>query len=341
MFRSYRITTIAFGLICLWFASNSSAQQNQSPALKGEPVTSQQQEEAPADSEQSSQTENQTAIDPLPALNGIESAIRELIPEVDQDNRERDNQRSKDDLQAQQEMALWAKLMFVATAISVIVTFIGVVLIRYTLIYSRDAADSARKMVTEARKTTIAARATVRESKLATNAAERSANIQEQAFKRLERPYLYLRVVSTNNLQSPSQAVSPFLMYQIDNYGKTPAIFKSIFIELLPLEKMEWAKDKPRPRMSSDSAEWYEVIAPGKSLSINRSLSVKGGRRGQRPEDLDALALHYFLTYQDPMRNLYTDHVVMTYDSSSDSFRLDYSKSNPDETDKPDKAEHG
>jgi hypothetical protein len=76
-------------------------------------------------------------------------------------------------------------------------------------------------------------------------------------------------------------------------------------------------------------------------LRNDRSLSVKDGRRGQRPENLDALALHCYLTYQDPMHNFYADHVVMMYDSGSNSFRLEYSKSHTEEPKQPYQMEHG
>ena len=63
----------------------------------------------------------------------------------------REEWRSERDLEAQQDMARWAMLMFFASAASVVVTIVGLLLIWRTLHHTRRAADYARAMVDETR----------------------------------------------------------------------------------------------------------------------------------------------------------------------------------------------
>lgn len=123
-----------------------------------------------------------------------------------------EEQRATDDLRAQKEMALWAKWMFVASAFSVFLTAIGIWLIGRTLIYTRDAAAASKAMVKEGEHATSAALAAARE-------AGRQADLFEQSFKRLERPYVYIFGVHQIELDGHGHHVK----YSIANYGRTPA----------------------------------------------------------------------------------------------------------------------
>ncbi|MEX0760708.1 MAG: hypothetical protein WD100_14090, partial [Tistlia sp.] len=81
--------------------------------------------------------------------------------EEDDAARERQEKREIEDLEAQKAMARWALPMLIAAALSVVVTFVGVVLVKRTLHYTREAANAARSAVDEARNATRAADETV------------------------------------------------------------------------------------------------------------------------------------------------------------------------------------
>jgi len=93
-------------------------------------------------------------LDLLPAIKGIEAAIRESIPEVDQDERKRQEDREIADLRAQQKMALWAERMFWAVVASNFLTCVGLYLLWRTLRYTKEAAIAAKESVAEARQAT-------------------------------------------------------------------------------------------------------------------------------------------------------------------------------------------
>ena len=68
-----------------------------------------------------------------------------------------ENDRAERDLNAQEDMAFWAKLMFWANFATVALTFVALVAIIRTLHHTRRAADAADEMNTEARAATKAA----------------------------------------------------------------------------------------------------------------------------------------------------------------------------------------
>lgn len=164
MFRGYRSAVLAAGLILLTLSGQ--AQEAVQPALEGDPVTAQGQEERGATSDDGPGAEPEAAPDYLPALERIEAAIRDTIAEEDADERERQENRDIADLEAQTDMAFWAKLMFWASFAGVVVTFVGVCLVGWTLHHTKRAADYAEQMVNEAKDTTEAAHAQIEAIKL-------------------------------------------------------------------------------------------------------------------------------------------------------------------------------
>ena len=100
----------------------------------------------------------------IPSLDKIEAAIRDLKPRADKAEDEQKTKREEADLQAQKDMADWARRMFWATVLSVIAAFLGVAatgvgiyLIWKTLGETKRAADSAADMAVQAREATQAA----------------------------------------------------------------------------------------------------------------------------------------------------------------------------------------
>ena len=131
--------------------AHSQPAQPIEPALESQPIPETGQE---AGGEQGEGAASQEEAEPnrlLPAIEAIESAIRELVTEEDAQQHERQDERDEADLDAQKEMALWAKHMTRATVAGVIITFAGVCLVAGTLYYSKIAAAAAVKAAEEAK----------------------------------------------------------------------------------------------------------------------------------------------------------------------------------------------
>lgn len=145
--------------------ANQVVAQNEQPILKSEPVTESRQDQSAAAGQDRAGPKYETASDIAPLLQGIEAAIRDSITHEDKAERKRQQEHEIRDLNAQEDMALWAKRMTWATGASLLLTFSGLVLIGFTLRHTRRAADYAKEMVLEAGKTTIAAEAAVSETR--------------------------------------------------------------------------------------------------------------------------------------------------------------------------------
>jgi len=157
MSRGYWYSLIAV-VGWLAFGSLSYAQQQTGPTLESQPVTPSQQEITNAGNQKGAPEKQPQAESLTPALNKIESAIRDVVPQKDEANDHRQEERDKADLQAQEDMAFWAKGMFWATCVTVIVTLVGLALIGRTLHHTKRAANYASDMVDEAKAATKAAR---------------------------------------------------------------------------------------------------------------------------------------------------------------------------------------
>jgi hypothetical protein len=129
-----------------------------------------------------------------------------------------EEERARRDLDAQEGMAFWAKWMFWAATGEAALTFIGVILVGWTLYHTKRAADFAADAVDEGRKATAAAVA-------ANVEAKRHADLAEESFKRLERPYIYIFGVRKfeGSPKSPAR-----VEYCVANYGKTPANISTV-----------------------------------------------------------------------------------------------------------------
>jgi len=123
----------------------ANAQQTPSPTLKGQPVTSGQQQERPGDHPAGDQENKKQPENLLTILRDVEAAIRDLIAKPDEGKDKGEEQREKDDLEAQQEMALWAKRMFVAAVASILLSVVGIILIWTTFKATRDGNKIAKE----------------------------------------------------------------------------------------------------------------------------------------------------------------------------------------------------
>jgi hypothetical protein len=87
------------------------------------------------------------------AVEGVLERISRAIDTAnEQANAPDEQKRAERDLHAQEQMAKWAKYMLYIAGGEIIVTLTGVVLVLFTLIYTRDAARAARDAVDETRR---------------------------------------------------------------------------------------------------------------------------------------------------------------------------------------------
>ncbi|MBX3489795.1 hypothetical protein [Parvibaculum sp.] len=135
--RGYRLAIIALGLTLLAYQGHS--QEAEKSALEGQPVAEERQSHSAPTSEKIPTPKQQDASSLVPAIQGIETAVRDLVAAQDQGKDVDEIQRQKDDLDAQEKMALWAMWMFVAAATSVLLTGAGILLLWKTLKATRDA----------------------------------------------------------------------------------------------------------------------------------------------------------------------------------------------------------
>jgi hypothetical protein len=144
------------GLILAW-----SGQAWSQPTIEDEPIRQNKQEDGSTNGDAGTQNDVTRSQDVLLAVKGIETAIRDLIAEEDQAEADRQRQNESRDLNAQEAMAKWALWMVWVTAGTAALTFLSLILIGFTLRYTRKAAEHTEGMLTEARSTTKAANETV------------------------------------------------------------------------------------------------------------------------------------------------------------------------------------
>jgi hypothetical protein len=188
------------------------------------------------------------------------------------------------------------------------------VLLWFTLGHTRDAAEYARKMVDEAIKTADAAVAANQEAK-------RHANLTEHAFKRLERPYLFVQFhpMSTHFLKVKTpKPIVPYLTIKLVNFGKLPATLRSTSIGLL--------NNPEFPLISTFAVEreFYEVIEPGKDHELPR-IKVTDAQMGQTFGGADAthLILYGLIRYEDPTGAMHTDSFCMRGLPGAGGFKIE------------------
>lgn len=182
------------------------------------------QEERPADSQAGSDDEQAQPFNLAPALQGIEGAIRSLIPEVDSEGRRQEQEREQRDLSAQEGMAWWAELMFYASAATVVLTFFALVAILRTLHHTRRAADYTEGMLGEAKQTTVAARDTVTETRRI-GEAQVKAYLSIKAAKAFidEKDGIVFDVTVRNFGQSPAKDVHAIASVWVNRAITLPA----------------------------------------------------------------------------------------------------------------------
>jgi hypothetical protein len=144
------------------------------------------------------------------SLDGIETAIRDLIAKEDETEQDRIREQESRDLKAQEEMAWWAGLMFYATAATVLLTFAALIAIIRTLYHTKRAADQAEIMAKQA--------------SLATQAAQAAVAVTEDIGKRQLRAYVGYVKTNVGSVTGRDGKIVSFLFNPVfQNFGVTPA----------------------------------------------------------------------------------------------------------------------
>ena len=220
----------AVGLIA---GSSLSAQEPPKTALEGQPETQSGENEGATGGEDQRPPEQAQPIDISPALKGIESAIRELEPDEDDFERQERNDRERRDLEAQENMAFWAKAMTWATVATVLLTLAALIAIIRTLHHTKRAADAADLMVNEAKSTTVAAMAAAKESERQADIAQRSLALQHKPWLgvRLTEDFVEnMRDFDSGGAESKPARVLMSAVIMIENISQWPARISAVKI---------------------------------------------------------------------------------------------------------------
>ncbi len=237
--------------VFLWAASGlaQEAQQVRPPLLESQPVSESGQNTGKEQREKRGQKEKPPAEKLAPALNKIESAIRDLITQQSSPQSEPPKDNEIRDLEAQEGMALWAKRMFWATLAAVVVTFMGIVLIGFTLFHTKRAADFAGHMVDEAKATTQAAKESIKSTRI-------SAERQLRAYVSID--------IERMRFNPKSRKFE--INYLIKNVGQTPAhnVQFGAGMELCPHPLVDEPELLPsRDSIKNDASKSIAVLQPG------------------------------------------------------------------------------
>jgi hypothetical protein len=233
--------TIALGLTIA--VSGALAQDRIEPSLESQPIPETRQNPGRQES-QGHATQEEAEANRIASMldDMIEAATRDLISEENAQHRARQEQREIEDLQAQQDMALWAKAMFWAAFASVILTFVGICLIAWTLYYTRRAADAAVAAVDKAKST---------------------LEVTRDIGSRQLRAYVGTSRVYFRDF-TPDRPIS--VVVEIQNFGQTPAYNYHTNL---------WLEVRPHPEAGTFHTKEIALTIGGETLMPgNRSIVI-------------------------------------------------------------------
>ena len=205
----FKLAVRGFLVGAILWSNASLAQETKDvlpPVLESQPKTESGNDTSKEQREERRQEEKPRAEKLTPALEKIESAIRDFIAQQNATQSQPPEDHEISDLKAQERMAFWAKLMFWTSAAMVVITGVGIHLIRRTLGETKRAADYTEGMLGEARKTTTA--------------AERAVDVTRDSAERQLRAYV---TVTASEIRGFGQSTPLEAWLEITNQGQTPA----------------------------------------------------------------------------------------------------------------------
>jgi hypothetical protein len=207
---------IAFGLA---IAGSLQAQQIESrTTAENQP----RHEESTADAAYPGESQQQKPVDFTSLLEGIETAIRDLIAGEDKIAAQAQQDRENRYLQAQESMARNAMWMLYATAANVLLTFAALIAIIKTLHQTKRAAVSSEEMLKKAEKATTATFEVVKAAMVANAASAKVVKIDQ-------RPWVHAEVVE-------------FQSVEVDTIQHTPRVGSRAFSAVVILRVIILAK---------------------------------------------------------------------------------------------------
>lgn len=212
-----------------------------------------QQEEGATDSIDEGEDQNGQPVNLTPALEGIETAIRDLIAEEDKIAAQAQQDQEYRDLNAQEGMAFWAQWMFYATAVTVALTALALFAIIRTLHHTKRAADYTEGMLDQARATTLA--------------AEKSVLVTREIGMAQARPYLGFEI-ATGDVVIGKPIV---FVVNIKNHGTSPA-FNIFAASAVVIRDLDWKWDEGDiPEVEGDAPSHY--LHPNGSYTVNLDIN--------------------------------------------------------------------
>lgn len=160
------------------------------------PVLAQPKSDNPRGQTRADKAQNKPNDDATPmALKAIQDEInrisRALEAQIDKPETADEKDRAERDLAAQEHMANWARLMFWVAVFANVLTAAGIALIALTLKHTRKAALASAEMVVTSRDMVVEGERATQAALGAAREAKRQADLFEESFKRLERPYIF------------------------------------------------------------------------------------------------------------------------------------------------------
>lgn len=203
------------------------------------------------------------------------------LPPVDEANctiqarrEQRGYQRDEQDLYAQKTMAFWTFLMGSAALIGMILSSVGVFLVWTTFRETRRAADAGDTMAKEA--------------KAATEAALRSAKVAEQALVGVERPFVVMTPIRSNE---------HYVAYTFSNYGRTPAVIMHTDVRYLAITPLDGPEPIRANVLQAALTPGWNVVPPGGEAS-GEEIVRAGTPIVEGAERADMWLLHGYVMYR-------------------------------------------
>ncbi|WP_346892923.1 hypothetical protein [uncultured Roseibium sp.] len=156
--------------------------------------------------------------------------------------------------------------------------------------------------------------------------AKRQADLVESFNRRLERPYLFPKVVR-KYFSGTQEGFVPKIRWTINNHGKTPAVLKRVFSEFVPISHIRMANNTPIIADDATIEEWHEVIIPSGELNnqIAETLAVDIGKNVW-PVSKETIVLHGHIFYENVSRTAEYSHHFMMFSYNGRDFRLEFSR---------------
>lgn len=206
----------------------------------------------------------------IPALQGIEAAIRDLVAKQNIPESVEEIDRAERDLVAQEDMAWWAAAMFFATVISVLVTAVGVYLVGKTLGATKEAGNYAKLAASHAESAAKAGWEAVKQSEIASIATQDAASTARAALDLQQRPWLSFQAGSDCKItRQPDGRASFALDIKIENISNVLAHY-IIALDFVDNEQEEIKSGPKSDQARRDIIDKVNamVLFPGESKTM-------------------------------------------------------------------------